>query len=155
MSQRNYANDRNRKDGKTGHTRKSAAAAKPVRKQGSIDTTKPDKPKAKSGPEKDWAGLPTSPEIKKWRRIWWALLLTALALAAANILLEEVRTNDTVMMVSTALVFVLSMAAVTIDLTVIRKLRNDLIAKTTTKKKSSKHDASKEAATGTGKKDAS
>lgn len=140
MSQRSYGNDRNRKDGKTGHTRKSAAGAKPIRKQGTVDSSSsPAKPK-KAGAEKDWSGLPTSPEIKKWRRIWWALLLSGLVLIAGSYAVPDLRTNEAVLRVVLAVVLACSFTAVGIDLIVIRRLRNELIAKTA-KKTSSKHDA--------------
>ena len=133
MSQRSYANDRNRKGAKIGSTRKSAAAAKPVRKQGEVATPSAKPKKAASGPDKDWSGLPTSPEIKKWRTIWWVLLLGGLAALGITYLVPELRTNEQVLRVVTLIVLVCSMAAVAIDFLVIRKLRTDLIAKTAKK----------------------
>jgi len=142
MSQRSYANDRNRKGAKPGSTRKSAAAAKPVRKQGSVEVTSSaakskstGKAKPKSdGVEKDFAGLPTSPEIKKWRRVWWVLLLTGLGMIGVSYLVPDLRSNEQVLKIVSAVVLVLSMAAVSIDLVVIRKLRKELIEKTSGKK---------------------
>ena len=140
MSQRSFTNDRNRKDGKTGHTRKSAAGAKPIRKQGTVGGTSSSAKPKKAGADKDWSGLPTSPEIKKWRRVWWVLLLTGLALIAGSYAVPGLRTNEAVLRVVLVAVLALSFSAVGIDLIVIRRLRNELIAKTA-QKKSSKHDA--------------
>ena len=138
MSQRSYANDRNRKGAKPGSTRKSASSAKPVRKQGSaVSSVASSKPK-KAGIEKDWSGLPTSPEIKKWRRVWWVLLLSGLGAIGVSYLVPEFRTNETVLKVVSAAVLVLSVAAILIDVVVIRKLRKDLMAKSAPKKSDTK-----------------
>ena len=133
MSQRSYANDRNRKGAKIGSTRKSAAAAKPVRKQGEVSAPSAKPKKAASGPDKDWSGLPTSPEIKKWRTAWWVLLLGGLGALGITYLVPEWRANEQVLRAVTLLVLALSMSAVGIDVFVIRKLRNELIAKTAKK----------------------
>jgi len=146
MSQRSYANDRNRKGAKVGSTRKSAAAAKPVRKQGSVEvssssaktsdkSSSKQKPKGKSdGVERDFAGLPTSPEIKRWRRVWWVLLLSGLGMIGVSYLVPEFRTNEQLLKIVSAVVLVLSMGAILIDLVVIRKLRKELVEKTSGKK---------------------
>ncbi len=144
MSQRSYSNERYRKDAKIGSTRKSAAKAKPVRKQGTVETVKADTAKkAPAGPEKDWAGLPTSPEIKKWRRVWWVLLLTGIALVALGYLVPELRDNESAQRIIAMVVLAASMTAVTIDLVVIRRLRKQLIESTGKKpsKKEQKHAA--------------
>lgn len=136
MSQRSYSNDRYRKGATIGSTRKSAAKAKPVRKQGSTSGSSTSKPKPKgSDIEKDWSGLPTSPEIKKWRRIWWALLLGGLAMIGIVYLVPELRVSGPVQSGVSIVVLALSLIAVFIDLRVIRKLRNELIAQTSGKKK--------------------
>lgn len=127
MSQRSYNNERNRKGAVVGSARKSAASAKPVRKQGKVDVTKASPAKTKSGVEKDWTGLPTSPEIKKWRRIWWILLLGGIAAVALGYLEPELRANEDAQRIIAMVVLAASMAAVTIDLVVIRRLRKQLI----------------------------
>jgi hypothetical protein len=138
VAQRSFSNDRYRKDAKIGHTRKSAAKAKPIRKQGTVEaSSSPAKPK-KAGQEKDWTGLPTSPEIKKWRRIWWSLLLGGLALIGIGYLVPELRENATVQAVIAGVVLGASLLAVTIDLVVIRKLRKQLIAAQAPKKHAQK-----------------
>lgn len=146
MTQRSFTNERYRKDAKIGSTRKSASSAKPVRKQGSAESSvKASGEKAKkSGPkqkvlpkdgiERDWAGLPTSPRIQKWRRAWWALLLTGLAVIGGSYLVPELRNNEDVARVASILVLALSMTAISIDLIIIRKLRKELIAEVERKK---------------------
>jgi hypothetical protein len=132
VTQRSYANDRYRKDAKVGSTRKSAAKAKPVRKQGErVASTA--KPRAASGPEKDWAGLPTSPEIKKWRRVWWALLLGGLALIGVGYAVPALRTGPGQAAIL-VVVLALSGVAIFIDLRIIRRLRNELLASRAGKK---------------------
>lgn len=162
MTQRSYSNERYRKDAKIGSTRKSAAKAKPIRKQG-VATSSVEKPKAKAkkdGVEKDWAGLPTSPQIKKWRRIWWVLLVGGLALIGGTYAIPELRGNEEAARVVSLIVVVLSAAAVTIDLVVIRKLRKELILsmdKKAAKAEAAKADAkaAKAGASGKGKTKAS
>lgn len=148
MSQRSYSNDRNRKGAKIGSTRKSAAKAKPIRKQGSATVTrevsKPAGRRKERTPGTDWTGLPTSPEIQKWRRVWWVLLLGGLAALGAVYVIPEWRTNEQVLRVVTLVVLACSMIAVGIDFFVIRKLRNELIAKSA--KKPSPKQAAREAA---------
>ena len=133
MSQRSYSNDRYRKGANIGSTRKSAAKAKPIRKQGSASVTPKASTSAGRGKERkpgtDWSGLPTSPEIQKWRRVWWVLLLGGLAALGIVYVVPEWRTNEQVLRVVTLIVLACSMAAVGIDFFVISKLRNELIAK--------------------------
>lgn len=141
MSQRSYSNDRYRKGAKVGSTRKSAAGAKPVRKQGTIETSSSSsKPKKKQGQDKDWAGLPTSPEIKKWRRIWWVLLLGGLAMIGVGWAIPELRANDGLQRIIAAAVLACSLVAVSIDMFVIRKLRKKLLEAQGAKKKPSGKD---------------
>lgn len=136
MTQRSYSNDRYRKGANVGSTRKSAAKARPVRKQGTTparDTSKTKRPA--DGIEKDWSGLPTSPEIKKWRRVWWSLLLGGLAMIGIVYLVPELRAAPQVQSGVSIAVLALSLIAVFIDLRVIRRLRNELIAGASGKKK--------------------
>ncbi|MBN2247871.1 MAG: hypothetical protein JW733_04150 [Coriobacteriia bacterium] len=157
MSQRSYNNDRNRKGAVVGSTRKSAASAKPVRKQGTVEVTKASSTKSKpAGPEKDWTGLPTSPEIKKWRRIWWVLLLGGIAAIAVGYLLPELRANENAQRIIAIVVLLASMTAVTIDLVVIRRLRKQLIESAAKKpsKKAQKHAGDEQAAKTSGKDEA-
>lgn len=151
MTQRSYSNDRYRKGANIGSTRKSAAKAKPVRKQGSVTVTreasKTSTARKERKPGTDWAGLPTSPEMQRWRRVWWVLLLGGLAALGIVYIVPEWRTNEQVLRVVTLIVLACSMAAVGIDFFVIRKLRNELIAKSTKKPspKQAAHEASAKA----------
>ena len=154
MSQRSYSNERYRKGANIGSTRKSAAKAKPIRKQGSVEVTKSVKPKKKDEIEKDWSGLPTSPRIKKWRTVWWVLLLSGLAAIAASWALPEVRNNERLVSAVSIAVLLLSSAAILIDVVVIRKLRKELIA-TAEKKQSPKQEAHAAAGQGSSSKSAS
>ena len=148
MTQRNYMNDRYRKGANVGSTRKSAAKAKPVRKQGSVEASssaKSDNAKAKraaaaasDGIERDFAGLPTSPEIKKWRRVWWGLLLGGLAMIGVSYVVPELRTDEQVLKLVSLAVLAMSAAAIAIDLVVIRKLRKEIMDKLPAKKKGAK-----------------
>ncbi len=136
MAQRSYMNDRYRKDARLGSTRKSAAKAKPVRKQGSVSAK--SKPAVKPKRERpDWM-LPTSPEIKRWRRLWWVLLLGGLALIGIGYAVPALRENATAQQVIAVLVLIASSVAVSLDLFVIRKLRHKLIAERQAAKKSKK-----------------
>ena len=132
MARRSYANDRYRPEAKVGSTRKSASKAKPVRKQGEVASSV--KPKAKKGPDTDWSGLPTSPEIKKWRRIWWGLLLGGLAIIGLSYAVPGARANTGVQSAVLGIVLAMSGAAVYIDLRIIRKLRMQLMEKPASKK---------------------
>lgn len=138
MSQRSYSNERYRKDAKIGSTRKSAAAAKPIRKQGDTApaTSKP-KPK-KNEVEKDWAGMPTSPAIKMWRRVWWVLLLGGLVLVAANWYIPSLKNDLQASRIVLLAILALSGAAIYIDLVVIRRLRNEIAASVKKPKKNGK-----------------
>lgn len=134
MAQRSYTNDRYRKNAKVGSTRKSAAKAKPIRKQGSVEVSSSSS-KPKKTPNKDWSGLPTSPEIKKWRKVWWVLLLGGLAMIGIGFLVPELRENMVVQRFIAMAVLACSMVAVSIDIFVIRKLRKALMAEQAAKGK--------------------
>lgn len=144
MTQRSFSNERYRKDAKIGSTRKSASSAKPIRKQGSAESSAKSsaskswsskggssskaRPTPKDGIERDWSGLPTSPQIKKWRRVWWVLLLSGLAIIGMTYAVPEFRDNNDVARITSFTVLALSMVAVSIDLVIIRKLRKELLA---------------------------
>ncbi len=129
MSQRSQTNDRYRKEADIGSTRKSAARAKPVRRLGTIEgssaSSAKDSGKAKKKPVRQ--PLPTSPEIKRWRMIWWGLFALAFVCILVNWLLPAARDNQTITMALTVTVFVLCAVAVYIDAVKIRKLRAQLI----------------------------
>ena len=96
MSQRNPMNERYQNEDREGQTRKSAASAKPKRKAGETvvvkDAPKTDAEKRKEASAKrkqeqkriSAAGNPTSPEYKKFRKIWWILLGVAVGMTALS-----------------------------------------------------------------------
>ena len=122
--------------------------------EASKKSTSKNAPKEKSdGVEKDRFGLPTSPEIKKWRRVWWVLLLSGIAAIALGYLVPELRDSESAQRVVAAGVLFASMVAVTIDLVVIRRLRKDLMESLAKKpsKKEQKHATDTHDAKTTGK----
>lgn len=90
---------------------------------------KPEKKK-----ERFFSPLPTSPEIKKWRRIWYALLGLAVASYAITLYAQSIKSE---LMLTIALAVELGAVAVAvgIDLIVIRKLRNAVMAEQKAAKK--------------------
>ncbi len=137
MSRRNPSNARYTKDS-TGHTRKSAASAKPKRSQGERTTDKPsakkktgivEKGKKRSG-RKVFEPLPTSPEMKKWRKIWWGYILGSLALIAASALTRDLDIgvgNFTITTILVTLAYASIFTALYIDFTKIRRLRKEML----------------------------
>lgn len=84
MARRSPMNERYQKNtAPAGKTRKSAAAAKPKRHAASSATSKSSagKPAEK---RKLMAVNPPTPEFRFWRRIWWALLITAMLLSVGT-----------------------------------------------------------------------
>jgi len=76
MSRRSPMNPRYGKDAKVGSTRRSASSVKPKREAGEVTSSKPTPSKAKDDAKTrpSWReAVPTSPEIKQWRTIWWVL----------------------------------------------------------------------------------
>ena len=92
MSRRSPSNERYQKfTGPKGQTRKSAAQAKPTRKEGSSTSAK-SKSKVKGKPSSAAPGSkyyePDTPEYKFWRRAWWASLGVGLVLVAVSFYLQ-------------------------------------------------------------------
>lgn len=121
MARRSPTNPRYQKDAKVGSTRRSASSAKPKRPAGEMSGAE------KPGPAKGKLGLPTSPEIKKWRKIWYALFAGALA-AAGSIFIQPLR-EAVPSWPNIALGVEVSLlgAAIYIDMAIIRKLRKELV----------------------------
>jgi hypothetical protein len=88
MSRRSPTNERYQKFTEPkGQTRKSAAAAKPVRKEGSGAAAKAKpKPKAEQPGGKFYE--PDTPEYKFWRRVWWYCLGIGLAFVGVSFYLQ-------------------------------------------------------------------
>ncbi len=135
MSRRNPTNERYKKDS-AGHTRKSAASAKPKRDVGERTT---DKQRKKTGivesgkkrsSKKIFEPLPTSPEMKKWRMIWWAYILGSLLLIAASQLTRDIDWGIGNFPISTILVtiaYASIFTALYIDFFKIRRLRKEML----------------------------
>lgn len=136
MSQRNPMNDRYQTDEHKGQTRRSAASAKPKTKAASSvrvePTTKtPQQKKAAKKAEQrkqqtqsvQYQNPPTA-EFKKWRKIWWGLLIGAIVMVilsfAARMLFPEM---EAVTLVLLGLGYVGIIGALLTDFLKIRKLR--------------------------------
>ncbi|MDI6901681.1 MAG: hypothetical protein QMC79_08330 [Anaerosomatales bacterium] len=144
MSRRSASNDRyQRKDKKAGSTRRSASSAKPKRAAGSA-TSSASRP-AKKQPEKKksrfFQPLPTTPEIKKWRRVWFVMIVIALAGFAVAMWADQTGQAPALRYIPLAVEVGGVSAAIAIDIFVIRKLRKqalkDEMAGTSGKKKHS------------------
>lgn len=144
MARRSASNERYQKNAKIGSTRKSASSSKPKREAGSYTAASTKKAPEKKK-EKFFQPLPTSPEIKKWRRIWYALLGLAVASYALSLYAQSIKSE---LLLTIALGFELAAVAVAvgIDLIVIRKLRNQVIADQKAGKKGGAKSAEKLAA---------
>ena len=141
MTQRNPMNERyqNTEEKKQGKTRKSAASAKPVTKAASSVRIEGPAPKPQgrlaraqrraqsnqnsSRSSKERYLQPATPEYKKWRRIWWILILGALIFTTISFFstghFETMTFTDSMLGVS----YVLLVAAIVLDVTKIRKIR--------------------------------
>ena len=141
MTQRNPMNERyqNTDDKKMGKTRKSAASAKPATKAASsvhIEKKAP-KPKGRFARAQQRAQTPTgkqrgsndtyyqpnTPEFKKWRRIWWALIIVALAFTSLSFFLTGGFESKSPMYVCLGIGYAALIAAIVIDVTKVRKIR--------------------------------
>ncbi len=146
MSQRNPMNDRYQTDDHSGKTRKSAASAKPKTKAASTVTI-PVKQKQKkgffSGKTREQRNEerrfreeqrqitqkyynPPTREYKMWRRIWWALIVLAVACGVLTLVLSlAFDANFVVLVVLLILTYGFAIGSVVLDSTKIRKLRTE------------------------------
>ena len=146
MTQRNPMNERyqNTDEKKTGKTRKSAASAKPTTKAASsVRIVGGSEPKARSryakaqrrvnaqknqqqAKKKDSAAYfkPTSPEYKKWRKIWIALIIVALVATSVSFWLAGRFESRISMYALLVLGWAALIGAVVVDMTKVRKARN-------------------------------
>ncbi|MEG0095950.1 MAG: hypothetical protein RR671_00515 [Raoultibacter sp.] len=175
MSQRNPMNDRYQTDEAKGQTRKSAASAKPKTKAASsvhVESTKPvkkqglmaklsgggassAKPEAKKSSGSSNSGSsqgeyynPPTAEYKRWRRIWWVLLIGAIAMTGisfgARFWFADI---EVLSMITLAVAYVMIIAALFVDFVKIRKIRRNYQAEMESKKtKAAKAEAKKLAA---------
>ena len=136
MSQRNPMNERYKADLK-GQTRKSAASMKPKTKAASsvyvkpqVKTRKQKKEEAKVEQMKrgELSRLyysPPTPEYKKFRRIWWVVLILAIVLTAVSMVMTFTVAQDDPGKVMPILVpaYILIISALVLDFTKGRKMR--------------------------------
>lgn len=136
MSQRNPMNERYTTDEHKGQTRKSAATMKPKTKAAaSVRVVAPTKTKQQKKVEKKASNQkqtqvdrkyynPPTAEYKKLRRLWWILLVAAIAMTGFSWLARTwFPTNEMVSYVGLGLAYVLIIAALYIDFSKIRKVR--------------------------------
>ncbi|MEG0072288.1 MAG: hypothetical protein RR362_03400 [Raoultibacter sp.] len=171
MTQRNPMNDRYQSDEIKGQTRKSAASAKPKTRAASsvhVEELHPPKKKGffakaaapapakssgKTGGSASNSGgrvkseyyNPPTQEYKRMRRVWWVLLVGAIAMTAASWGIRTMMPSaETVSMVTLGLAYIMIIAALYVDFSKIRKIRrayqNEMESKKT---KASKAEAKK------------
>jgi hypothetical protein len=126
MAKRSPFNERYQKqNAHAGSTRKSASSAKPKRSAGTYAAAPEKKSPAKK--KQTWSEMvPSTPEIKKWRRIWFVLLLIAVAAFGLAFWGQNIK-NDFIATVGFVIELVAVGVAIAIDLVVIRKLRTQAI----------------------------
>jgi hypothetical protein len=123
MSRRSPMNERYQKNtSPAGKTRRSASSAKPKREAGG-QSPAPKKSKPRPRLRDSLSSGPSTPEIQRWRRIWWIGIGLALVTALVAWLVPAVRYNRALSAASIALYLVFLGGAVYIDMFVIRKLR--------------------------------
>lgn len=130
MARRSATNERYQKfTGPAGKTRKSAAAAKPKRASSSSGSKKSSKPSAsaKRGP---LIMNPPTAEYRRWRRIWWILLIVALVLTGGSWLVRvNIPSLTTLSGAALGVGYASIFAALYIDWTKLRRLRLEWEAK--------------------------
>ncbi len=136
MSQRNPMNDRYTTDDHKGQTRKSAATMKPktkaassVRVQSATKTKQQKKAEQKAARQKQaqtdrkYYNPPTE-QYKKLRRLWWVMLVGAIAMTAFSWLSRSWFPNtEMISYVALGLAYVLIIGALYVDFSKIRKVR--------------------------------
>ena len=124
MARRSPTNKRYQKDATAGSTRKSAAAAKPVR-----DRRTP--PTAKTTPGVGGQVLhPPTQEYRYWRRVWWGLLGSSIALILGywvvnSWLSDSIPNAGTVGAVLMGMAYGVLFAAIFLDFTKLRRIRKE------------------------------
>ena len=134
MSQRNPMNDRYQTDEHRGQTRKSAATMKPKSKAAStVHVQSTTKTKQQKKAEKKVARQkqgeldrkyynPPTPQYKRLRKIWWALLIGAIAATALS-WIGRSWFPDAVSYVMLGAAYVCIIGALYVDFSKIRKVR--------------------------------
>ena len=137
MTQRNPMNERNQNENRKGHSRKSAASAKP--KASAASTVKIDtgaktprekkmerKQKEREAQEKDRELQakylnPDTPEYYKWKRLWWIGLGGAVLFVLASWLLRSVQ-PEWISLAILGLAYVAIIFAFWVDVSKIKKI---------------------------------
>lgn len=134
MSQRNPMNERYQNDEHQGKTRKSAASAKPKSAAASSvyikpkTKTKADKKAARRAERQKQAELerkyanPPTEEYKRLRKIWWVLLIGAIACLALSFFLRD-SLGEFGFMVILVLSYVFIIAALWLEFSKMKKVR--------------------------------
>ena len=137
MTQRNPMNERYQDEDRKGHSRKSAASAKPktsaagtITIQSTEKTAKQKKQERKQREREQAAkdrelamkySTPDSPEYKKWKKAWAIGLFSAILLVIASWFLREVQ-PEWISIVVLALAYIAIIFAFWVDLSKIRKV---------------------------------
>lgn len=136
MARRSPLNPRYQKHAKVGSTRRSASSLKPKREPGATGTPSV-KPKQEAVKKRTIPALPTSPEIQRWRRVWWALFAVMVMTAGVSYL-PSLRHDVTAQRVGMVVLTAAFFPAMYIELVIIRRLRNELIKQQKSQKKGDK-----------------
>lgn len=115
--------------GSPGKTRRSSAALKPKRTAGGTAPA-PAKKSARRGPV-------DPPEVKRWRRLWWAFIATALVpvvyMFVPGWFIDGWQPDPQLTRIGLAIEFGAFAAALYIDFAIIRKIRKQAAAKVSSK----------------------
>lgn len=128
MARRSPMNPRYQKNtGPAGHTRRSASAARPKREAGASAPASPKKKTERPSLREAFTAQQT-PEMKKWRRVWWVLIVLAFAFALIAGFVKPVQQIPAVRIAVMAAYLAALGAALYVDLGIIRKMRNKAAA---------------------------
>ncbi|HEY3317150.1 MAG TPA: hypothetical protein VGK50_01830 [Coriobacteriia bacterium] len=124
MARRSPMNARYQKNtGPAGKTRRSASAAKPKREAGGQAPAPAKKKGERPSFREALRGGPSTPEMKKWRRVWAVLIAVAFATALIAAFVPFVKTNRPLAMALIVIYLICLGGAFYVDLRIIRKLR--------------------------------
>ncbi|HET6351047.1 MAG TPA: hypothetical protein VFG89_02805 [Coriobacteriia bacterium] len=143
MARRSPMNERYQKNtAPSGKTRKSAASAKPKR-GGSAPAAKSPAKKARPAPV---LVNPPTPEFKRLRKIWWVLLITSAVITFGSWGARAYLHSELLANIALGVGYAFIGGALWLDMTKIRKMRNDYIAEQKSGKPSQKASTPKAAA---------
>ncbi len=138
MTQRNPLNERYKDEDRVGKTRKSAASAKPVSKAASsVHEPAPKSKKQKRAEARErerrleskrglsesaMYDVPTN-DYHRWRRIWWAVIVSAVVVTAISFALMINEATQPISNVFLIAAYALLVVSLYIDFAKVRKLR--------------------------------